>query len=217
MKLRPGARRLAAEREYDRLSADYDRRWQRYVATTTGFLAAWLKLDGSETVLNVACGTGALEQLLLGRHPDQKIEGVDLSEGMLERARRKLARFPNAAFRKADAAKLPFQESVFDVVICANAFHYFEDPLRALRETSRVLKPGGRVVLMDWCRDYFFCRFYDFLIKFQNPSHHRCYGLRECSRLLGEAGLRPDSALKFRVGWFWGMMIAQAFRLPVQS
>lgn len=216
MKLRPGARLSSVEREYDRLSGGYDRRWRRYIASTTGFLAAWLKLEGSETVLDIACGTGALEALLVGPHPHQKIEGVDLSEGMLEQARRRLARFPNVAFQKADVAELPFKEPLFDVVVCANAFHFFENPLRALREIRRVLKPGGRVVLMDWCRDYFFCRFYDFLIKFTDPSHHRCYGLRECSRLLKEAGLEPDSALKYRVGWFWGMMIAQASRPAAQ-
>ncbi|MBI4550518.1 MAG: methyltransferase domain-containing protein [Candidatus Omnitrophica bacterium] len=217
MNPRPDVHRSAVETQYDFLSAAYDRRWQRYLSATLGFFAAWLNLNGSETVLDVACGTGALEHLLLSGHPGQKIQGADLSEGMLEQARRRLSNFPNLRFEKADAAALPHGEGAFDVVVCANAFHLFADPASALREMRRVLKPGGRLVLMDWCRDYFFCRFYDFLIKFFRPTQQRCYGLRECSRFLTQAGLQPDSALKFRVGWFWGMMIAQAIRPAAEN
>ena len=81
---------------------------------------------------------------------------------MLEVAQNKLNTYPNVNLHYGSVTSLPFDNDSFDLVICANAFHYFENPQLALTEMRRVLKdtasqmlkPTGEVIILDWCRDY---------------------------------------------------------------
>ena len=75
-----------------------------YIASTLGFLKQWAQVKGSETILDVACGTGTLAQLLVKDQPHQNISGVDISVKMLAVAKQKLKAHPNVAFFKASAS-----------------------------------------------------------------------------------------------------------------
>jgi len=59
------------------------------------------------------------------------------------------------------AERLPFLDEAFDVVVSTSTFHYLRRPGKALREIARVLKPGGEIVITDWCHDYLACHVYD--------------------------------------------------------
>jgi ubiquinone/menaquinone biosynthesis C-methylase UbiE len=74
--------------QYDSLASAYDRRWNRYVTNTLSFLKTWVNLSASETVLDIACGTGEFERMVLSENPNQQIVGVDISEEMLAIAQR---------------------------------------------------------------------------------------------------------------------------------
>lgn len=100
-----------------------------------------------ERVLDVGCGTGALAQLVLEALPDCKLEGVDLSSAMLDRARQRLG--DRVALHEADSEHLPFADETFDVVYCNDSFHHYPDPRRAAFEAWRVLRPGGVLVVGD--------------------------------------------------------------------
>lgn len=67
--------------------------------------------------------------------------GIDLSGKLLDIARQKWQPFPQVTFQPACALALPFADQTFDVVVSVSAFHYFDDPMRALGEMKRVLKP----------------------------------------------------------------------------
>ncbi len=69
--------------------------------------------------------------------------GIDISPGLLGVARQRL---PNADLRESDMEELPFRGEAFDAVLGISAFQFTGDPLRALREAARVLRPGGRLV-----------------------------------------------------------------------
>jgi ubiquinone/menaquinone biosynthesis C-methylase UbiE len=196
--------------QYNQLAALYDQRWQRYVTSTLAFLKSWINLSGAEMVLDVACGTGEFERLVLSKHPQQSMVGVDLSEEMLAIAQRKLHAFPNVAFLNATATALPFADHRFDVVVSANAFHYFDDPTAALQEMRRVLKPTGRLVILDWCRDFLVCKICDILLKFIDPAHRQCYSQSEFHHMLTTSGFKIERAQRVRFGWIWGLMIATA-------
>ena len=175
--------------QYDHIAQVYDRRWKRYIWSSLLFLKQWMQLTGKEKMLDVACGTGVLEKLLLNENPSQEIVGIDLSGNMLDIARRRLASYPTASFYKASVSKLSFNDEAFDLVVCANSFHYFDSPGLSLLEMRRVLKAEGRLIVMDWCRDYLACQLCDLFLKVFDPAHKNCYRQRELNRFLANAEL----------------------------
>lgn len=99
-------------------------------------------------ILDVGTGTGFIA-LLLAEH-GHKVTGVDVAEEMLKQAREKAKRQKlNVKFQSGDADELPFKENVFDVVINRHVFWTMADPEKAAAEWTRVLKPGGKLVIID--------------------------------------------------------------------
>jgi ubiquinone/menaquinone biosynthesis C-methylase UbiE len=204
--------------QYDRLAEIYDQRWSKYLSNTLNALITYLQVSehllGTESVLDIACGTGELERLLLNTHVELKIVGVDISEKMLDMARLKL---PDIEFIKASAIALPFENDSFDVAITVSAFHYFEYPVAALEEIRRILKPEGKLIVMDWCRDYWFCQAFDLFLKIFDPAHKECYNQKELRSFLTASGFDIVDEKKQKLGVFWGMMIATGATPPLRS
>jgi ubiquinone/menaquinone biosynthesis C-methylase UbiE len=107
---------------------------------------------------------------------------------------------------QAEASKLPLADASFDWVVCANSFHYFRQPVVALAEMRRVLRPGGTLVLVDWCDDYVTCKLCSLWLRWTDAAFYRTYTLRECQALLEQAGFGIVENRRFRVGWLWGLM-----------
>jgi ubiquinone/menaquinone biosynthesis C-methylase UbiE len=110
-------------------------------------------LQPAEHVLDVACGTGFVARFAAPRvGPVGRVVGVDLNASMIEAARAAADRDPATAieWRTGDAAALPFENGVFDVVFCQQGVQFFPDRLLALREMRRVLRPGGRLAFTVW-------------------------------------------------------------------
>lgn len=196
--------------QYNQMAAVYDRRWRAYIADTLSFLNNWVQLSPTATILDVACGTGEFERLLLNENPKQQVVGVDISDKMLAIARQKCQAYPNVEFHTASVTSLPFKSHSFDWVLSANAFHYFNEPLEALAEIKRVLKPNGRVVILDWSRDYLYCKICDLVLQIFDSAHHKCYTQAELHHLLATARFHLRRATKIRFGHVWGLMAATA-------
>jgi ubiquinone/menaquinone biosynthesis C-methylase UbiE len=196
--------------EYNRLAAIYDQRWSSYVTHTLCFLKAWANFAPDAVVLDVACGTGAFANLLLAEHPTQRIVGIDLAEAMLTIAQRKCQGGASASFQQARAEALPFAAAQFDGVVTANAFHYFPEPQQALMEMQRVLRPGGQIIILDWCRDFLLCRLCDRLLFLIDPAHRGCYSQAELHHMLRSSGLVIICGRRVRFGPIWGLMIVTA-------
>lgn len=107
--------------------------------------------DG-EDVLEIAVGTGLAFQELVLANPSGRTEGIDLTEPMLERARRKVAGLPGRhRLRVGDAHRLDFEDGTFDLVVNNYMFDLLpeHDFAPILAEMRRVLRPGGRLVLVN--------------------------------------------------------------------
>jgi ubiquinone/menaquinone biosynthesis C-methylase UbiE len=196
--------------EYDRLASVYDWLWQRYLACTGAFLYQWTQLARENVVVDVACGTGLFAEQVLRAFPQQHIIGLDLSAAMLKVAARRCASYPHVALHVATATALPLAATRFDVALCASALHYFDDPHGALVEIKRVLKPDGRVVILDWCRDFLGMQVLDRVLKRLDPAHTQTYTESELQQLLAAAGFTMVHAKRQRCGLFWGLMVATA-------
>ncbi|MFB6249768.1 MAG: class I SAM-dependent methyltransferase [Salinibacter sp.] len=196
--------------QYDIWARVYDVLWRRYTQKTVPVLQRAAAVRAGERVLDLACGTGTLAARLDGSVSDLQLVGVDLSASMIERARRKLGTRPGLRFERADTHDLPFDDASFDVVLCANTFHYFSHPGTVLSEARRVLCPGGRLVLLDWCRDFWTCRAMDAVLRRVDPAHHTCYTLDDLRGLLRRAGFDVRWTFRYRFDLIWGMMAVEA-------
>ena len=104
-------------------------------------LAGLAGVRPGDRLLEVGCGAGHV----LDRFPAADRTGVDLSSGMLGRARRRLQ--GNARLLQSRAEQLPFSDGAFDVVLCTEVLEHTLDPAEVLRELLRVGRPGARVVV----------------------------------------------------------------------
>ena len=129
-----------------------DQAWRRYAVRAAG-------VRPGESVLDVACGTGDLTQAFAAS-PAAKVVGLDFTREMLDIARQKQTSRPTdqsgkMTYVEGDAQHLPFKDAEFDVVSIAFGIRNVAEPARAIREFFRVLRPGGRVVVLEFDRPRF--------------------------------------------------------------
>ncbi len=117
-------------------------------ADLAGLIAA-AALIGTERVIDVGCVAGHVT-IGLAAHA-RELVAIDLTDAMLAQTRAQVDAkgFENVRVEAADAMQLPYVDGSFDVAVSRYAAHHFADPLSALREIFRILKPGGRWLLVD--------------------------------------------------------------------
>jgi ubiquinone/menaquinone biosynthesis C-methylase UbiE len=110
-----------------------------------------LALDGSQRILDIATGTGRFARMIARHLNGGKIVGLDEAPAMLRVAREQSAQDPIPGyFQVAQTAEaLPFRDAVFDRAFVAMSLHHFAQPPLVVRETRRVLKPGGTLAVLD--------------------------------------------------------------------
>jgi demethylmenaquinone methyltransferase/2-methoxy-6-polyprenyl-1,4-benzoquinol methylase len=133
---------------FDRIAGVYD---VMNSVMTVGMHQRWreravelARVAPGSRALDVATGTGDLAVAL--REAGAEVVGCDFSEEMLERARRKE---PSVRFEWADALELPYEDDSFDAATVGFGARNFSDLSRGLREMARVVRPGGRVVVLE--------------------------------------------------------------------
>ena len=109
------------------------------------------QFNGPIRLLEVACGTGISTRHLANRlDPGSTIDATDLSDAMLAHAQDVNGNHANVRYRQADALDLPFDDAVFDAVVCPFGIMFFPDRAKGMEEMTRVLKPGGLLALNIW-------------------------------------------------------------------
>lgn len=127
------------------LSMGIDKNWRKKVVQS-------VKKSNPKTVLDIATGTGDLA-IQIAKETDAKISGFDLSFGMLEVGRKKVME-QNLTDRitmiQGDAEHMPFEDGSFDCITVAFGVRNFENLEKGLDEIYRVLKPGGRFLILEF-------------------------------------------------------------------
>ena len=142
----------ACQRKWDRLSLNYD--WMTW-ADEYRFGAAKRRLFAgmSGRCLMVAAGTGLDFPLF---PPGLSVTAIDISAGMIERARSRAARYQGSLdVGVMDVQALTFDDATFDTVVTSCTFCSVPDPVRGLRELYRCLRPGGQLLMFEHVRSRF--------------------------------------------------------------
>lgn len=172
------------------LSLNIDKRWRRIVSAELREILG----DENATVLDVACGTGDLS-LELNKNAKAQIIGTDFCRPMLDKAQSKSVDEPRAIpYIESDALALPFDDNLFDAVTIAFGLRNLANVADGLAELRRVLKPGGRLVVLEFSAPVVpgFGRLFNFYFSHVLP---RIGGAVSGSR--GAYEYLPDSVSKF--------------------
>jgi len=144
-----------------------------------------MKLEPTDRVLDVGCGTGWLPRLIGARVPEGSVVGIDLSDEMIGRAQRASAGLRNLTFQLGGADRIPAPDSTFTKAISVESAYYWPDPSHGIREVSRVLQPGGSAwILINYYGDNLYCHQWGAV--FAIPTH--LLAAEEWAQLFRDAG-----------------------------
>ena len=153
--MEPALQRRVQRYGWDKASAYYEAHWQKQLYPAQQKLLQLANIKGGEKIIDIACGTGlvsfpAAEQA--GK--DGFVMANDISDKMVETgtAIAKERNLSNISFERMDAEELKVEDNSYDIALCALGLMYFPDPLKAIKEMWRLLKPGGHAVVAVWGR-----------------------------------------------------------------
>jgi ubiquinone/menaquinone biosynthesis C-methylase UbiE len=168
-------------------------------------------------LMDAGCGPGHLALAIGRRFPDIKVIGLDNNDAMIAAARRHRQETPveNVSFQAGDVQRLPGEDASIDFIVSTLSLHHWPNAHQAIDEMHRVLKPGGRLLLMDLRRDcvrWFYC----LLVVMQRVavpaairrtngpvgSFYASYTAGEIAGLLGSAPFRRVN-IETASGWFF--------------
>jgi ubiquinone/menaquinone biosynthesis C-methylase UbiE len=151
-------------------------------------LLALARPTTADTCLDVGTGTGHTAAQLA--HYANYVYGLDPAEGMRQSAQQLYGHLDNLDFVAGNSEETGFPDNHFDIVTARHTLHHHPDIIATLKEMKRVLKPGGRLVIVDEVtpnaavNDWFHC-----LEVSRDPSHQRAYFLTDWRRFIAKAGL----------------------------
>jgi ubiquinone/menaquinone biosynthesis C-methylase UbiE len=166
-----------AKRQFDAWSGSYDRNpLQRWFFEPAHRLLLEALTPEDRRILDVGCGTSRFAAQVGRRFPGTRVVGLDLSAKMLSQGRDQCRRPGGPGdLVQADSERLPFADAVFDAVTCTHSFHHYPHQERVVAEMHRVLRPRGRLLIIDGDRDRWWGRLvYDVaVVWWEGDVHHR--------------------------------------------
>ncbi len=151
-------------------------------------LLALARPGSTDICLDIGTGTGHTAAAL-AEHAAQVV-GLDIARGMLRAARDHYGEIGNLEFVRAPAHDTGFREHSFNIVTARHTLHHHPDPIATLKEVKRLLKPGGRLVIVDEITpDAEVDTWYDALERTRDHTHVRAYTMQEWQTIILEAGL----------------------------
>jgi ubiquinone/menaquinone biosynthesis C-methylase UbiE len=151
----PALQRRVQRYGWDRASSFYEKFWLNQLAPAQEELLTVASLKAGERILDIACGTGLVSFRAAALAGDKGfVVGTDISEKMVEVCQQRAVRenLKNIFFARMDAEELELEFGLFDKALCALGLMYMPEPVRALSEMRRMLKPDGSSSVLVWGR-----------------------------------------------------------------
>lgn len=138
-----------------------------------------------QRILDLGCGNGNILKILKERICAEYY-GLDISEKMIEEAEKKLGK--TARLQVGDAEQQPYGDNFFDVVICNASFHHYPNPEKAAAEISRIIKPGGLLILGDPTMPPILIEIFNWSLKWSSSGDIKLWKKREIEKLFDKNG-----------------------------
>ena len=176
--------RAVLQAEFDRAARSFSERTKRRFDHMD--VVSFSRVRPGARVLEVGAGTGNFLELFQARA--ERLIAVDLTFGMLTQGR---SEHPHHLQVMADGAKLPFDSRSFDLVACAQVLHHVWEPVPLLKEMRRVVRPEGRVLIVDQLapESYEKTAFMNQMEALRDPSHATSRAPSTMRVIVGAAGL----------------------------
>jgi ubiquinone/menaquinone biosynthesis C-methylase UbiE len=190
--------------EFTSWSESYDRsilQWLLFGPSHRALIKRIREAAGNQPMkmLDVGCGTGVFASKVRTFLPRVEVCGVDLVSDMLAKGQSRWRLHRGHVLPvQGDSERLPFASGSFDIVTCANSFHHYPRQDRAVAEMARVLRPGGRLMIIDGYRDAPWGWFiYDVCVAgVEGDVHHA--SAKRFRELMTQAGLKAVAQRVFR-------------------
>jgi ubiquinone/menaquinone biosynthesis C-methylase UbiE len=202
----------SAVKQYKNISRSYDSRFREYITVTTNKIAALTNIAPGTSVLDLGCGTGDMLLKLAQEYSNAGLlTGMDTSEEMLTLAKAKLASFTNVHLQLGSIEKIPYPDKHFDLIVSSGVIHYIQDIDSMTKEAFRVLKPHGRILLIDMAKESLTTKISSVFRSVADPGTVRYYSLHSASKLMRSQGFEIQSVGLFRAGVF-GLFLIESVR-----
>lgn len=153
----------------------------------TALIAELEKLKSGK-LLDIGCGNGDFFGLLKGK--GFELHGTDLAENMVNAAQKKYGDI--AKIIQSDAENLPYQDGMFDIIICNASFHHYTNPEAVLKEMRRVLKDNGVLLIGDPWTPQPIRAIINFFTRFSDEGDYHYYGYSVLFKAVGYNGTDAD-------------------------
>jgi ubiquinone/menaquinone biosynthesis C-methylase UbiE len=191
---------VANEQKWSHRAATYDDKRHDYFRFMQSELIGLAGVKAGCNFLDLGCGTGWAVCYAAGiANGSGRFVGIDISKGMIDKARSNAQGQPKVEFYEASADKLPLEADIFDTVICTNSFHHYPRPEAALSEVKRVLKPQGKIYILDVTADDFFIRWVNERVRDREKEHVKFYGSKEYAAMFGQVGLKHVASRMIKI------------------
>ena len=196
---------------FDIVASGYDNEALRFFRSSAQYMVSSLQLRGSESVLDVGCGTGHTCLAIANRLTTGRVTAVDFSSKMLEQARTKATHLnlSNIDFAERDIQDLSFTTDRYDVAVCAFSIFFVDDMKRQLEHIASFIKKGGRVMISTFqddflcpLREMFFDRIETYGVSKPPMTWKQISTKERCRELFDQAGLTEIRIEEKNMGYF---------------
>jgi ubiquinone/menaquinone biosynthesis C-methylase UbiE len=177
--------------KWSRRSANYDEKRFDYFRYMQKRLVDVIDFGECPNFIDIGCGTGwAVYHVAEKLDYKGNFTGIDISEGMIEGAKKKLSDKKCISFYKSSVESIPVDDGSIDIAVCTNSFHHYFDPMKALSEIRRILKPSGKIFIMDAATDDFFMKWIDSIFAKREKEHVKLYSTGEFMDMFSRGGFK---------------------------
>jgi SAM-dependent methyltransferase len=196
---------------YKNIVDTYDRQWKAYTDKTLGKASEYLPDLAGKSILDHGCGTGEFVwRMLVNNIGLTRIIGYDPSGEMLRQARNKIRPLPDDLRKKVEWQSEDQYDTQFDLIVSTSVLHYLPQPQKTLKHWRSLLRPEGSIILLDYSKNGWLPRYFEWAIRLVDQAHHRAYYLSQAEAMVERAGFRMESREVFTISSFWQGFIIQA-------